>query len=51
MPHWTTTARKTEEKMVGDRNRPLGLVLEWKKRKMMMKKNKNNKKKMTMINA
>jgi hypothetical protein len=23
------TARKTEEKMVGDRNRPLGLILEW----------------------
>jgi hypothetical protein len=33
MPHWTTTARKIKEKMVGDRNRPLGLVLEW---KMMM---------------
>jgi hypothetical protein len=27
---WKTTARKTEEKMVGDRNRPLGLILEWK---------------------
>jgi hypothetical protein len=25
-----TTARKTKEKMVGDRNRPLGLILEWK---------------------
>jgi hypothetical protein len=33
MPHWTTTARKSEEKTVGDRNRPLGLILEW---KMMM---------------
>jgi hypothetical protein len=30
MPHWTTTARKSKEKMVGVRNRPLGLVLEWK---------------------
>jgi hypothetical protein len=30
MPHWTTTAGKTKEKMVGDRNRPLGLILEWK---------------------
>jgi hypothetical protein len=29
-PHWTTTARKTEKKMVGDHNRPLGLILEWK---------------------
>jgi hypothetical protein len=28
-PLWTT-ARKTEEKMVGDRNRSLGLILEWK---------------------
>jgi hypothetical protein len=36
MPHWTTTARKTEEKMVGDCNRPLGLILEWKKKMMMM---------------
>jgi hypothetical protein len=27
-PHWTTTARKTEEKMAGDRNMPLGLILE-----------------------
>jgi hypothetical protein len=26
--------------MVGDRNRPLGLVLEWKKSKMIMKKKK-----------
>jgi hypothetical protein len=33
MPHWMTTARKTEEKMAGDRNRPLGLVLDG---KMMM---------------
>jgi hypothetical protein len=32
-PHWTTNARKTEEKMVGDCNKPLGLILEW---KMMM---------------
>jgi hypothetical protein len=30
MPRWTTTARKTEEKMVGNSNRPLGLILEWK---------------------
>jgi hypothetical protein len=30
---WTTTARKTKEKMVGDR-RPLGLIEEW---NMMMK--------------
>jgi hypothetical protein len=30
MPHWTTTARKIEERMVGDRNRPLDLILEWK---------------------
>jgi hypothetical protein len=28
-PHWTT-ARKTKEKMVGDCNRPLALILEWK---------------------
>jgi hypothetical protein len=27
-PHWTTTARKTEE-MIGDRTKPLGLILEW----------------------
>jgi hypothetical protein len=33
-PHWTTTARKTEEKIVGDCNRTLGLILHWK----MMKK-------------
>jgi hypothetical protein len=31
--YWTTTARKTKEKTVGDRNRPAGLILEW---KMMM---------------
>jgi hypothetical protein len=35
-PYWTTTARKTEEKMVGDRNRLLGLLLEWKIMIMMM---------------
>jgi hypothetical protein len=29
----TTTSRKTKDKMVVDRNRPLGLILEW---KMMM---------------
>jgi hypothetical protein len=29
MSHWTTTARKTEEKMVGGRNRPQGLIQEW----------------------
>jgi hypothetical protein len=29
-PHWTTTTRKTKEKMVEHRNRPLGLILEWK---------------------
>jgi hypothetical protein len=29
------TARKTEEKMIGDRNRLLGLILEW--MMMMMK--------------
>jgi hypothetical protein len=34
-PYWTTTARKTEEKMVGDRNRLLGLLLEWKMTMMM----------------
>jgi hypothetical protein len=27
-PHWTTTARKTED-MIGDRTKPLGLILEW----------------------
>jgi hypothetical protein len=36
MPQRTTTARKTEEKMVADRNRPIGLMLEWKKIIMMM---------------
>jgi hypothetical protein len=29
MLHWTTTARQTEEKMGGDRDRPLGLTLGW----------------------
>jgi hypothetical protein len=28
-PNWTT-ARKTKEKVFGDHNRPLGLILEWK---------------------
>jgi hypothetical protein len=27
-PHWTMTARKTEEKIVGDHNRVLSLILE-----------------------
>jgi hypothetical protein len=36
IPQRTTTARKTEEKMVADRNRPVGLMLEWKKIMMMM---------------
>jgi hypothetical protein len=36
MPHWTTTARKTEEKMAGDRNRALGLILDGKMMMMMM---------------
>jgi hypothetical protein len=35
-PHWMMTARKTKDKMVGDRNRPLGLILEWKMMMMMM---------------
>jgi hypothetical protein len=26
--HWTTTVRKAEEKMFGDINRPLGLIME-----------------------
>jgi hypothetical protein len=30
-----STARKTEEKVVGDRNSPLGLILEWKMMTMM----------------
>jgi hypothetical protein len=35
-PNWKTTDKKTEEKMIGDRNRPLGLILEWKMMMMMM---------------
>jgi hypothetical protein len=35
-PHRTKTARKTKEKMVGDCNRPLGLILEWKMMMMMV---------------
>jgi hypothetical protein len=27
--HWTTIARKTEDKMVGDCSRPPGLIMEW----------------------
>jgi hypothetical protein len=26
---WTTTVSKTKEKVVGDGNRPLGLMLQW----------------------